>query len=206
MANTCNCSSDCLQTITLPSVTSTPGPAGPTGPSGAMVLYNEFAESTILTAGSWQNFSVDKTYSLPITQLSVGDRLKIESIGSAQMSVNKYIGVRLMFDNNPVTTAIAAMPHNLTGYFKFSTVLDVVGVTGSALNIRAYTRYEYSWSNPNTNMAAAEFNIEEKALTVDYATTPAKVLCMQGIISPSVVDATNYIKLNQFCVEYYKHI
>ena len=208
MANTCNCSSDCLQTVTLPSITSTPGPTGPAGSNGASVLYNEFTESTILTVNSWQNFSVDKAYGVPLTQLNVGDRLIVEATGSAQIPNinNKYVGIKLLFDNNLLTSAVAAMPHPYTGYFKFITTIDVVDVTGNASNIRAYTRYEYSWSDPNIAMVSGEFNIEQKTVTVDYATTPAKILRAQGILYGTTVDATNFVKLNQFCVEYFKKI
>lgn len=208
MTDPCICSCDCLPTITIPTSPGAPGATGATGPSGAVVMYNDATESSVLTANSWQNFFADKTYAIPITQLSVGDRLKVEAVGSAQMfsQFNKYVGIRLILDGTPVATAAASIPHTITGYFKISTVLDVVGATGSALNIKAYTRYEYSFSDPKVNMVSAEFNIEEKDVTTNYSTAPAKNIYLQGIIFPTVVDATNFIKVNQFCVEYYKHI
>jgi hypothetical protein len=200
----CGCS-DCLGVIPIPccetQTTTVIASAG-------IVLHNDNTESVILTANSWQNFFADKTYAIPITQLSIGDRLKVDAVGSAQMlsNFNKYLGVRLVLDGTPVATAAASIPHTVTGYFKISTVLDVVGATGSALNIKSYTRYEYSWSDPKVNMVSAEFNIEEKDVTTNYSTAPAKNIYLQGIISPAVVDATNFIKINQFCIEYFKKV
>jgi hypothetical protein len=199
--NKCN-----IETVVIQSVVGPTGAQGVPGQNGACVIHNEFTESDILTAGSWQNFSADKTFSIPLNLLSVGDRLKIEVTGSVQIESihNKSVGIRILVDTNPVTTARAALPHTYIGYGKFYTTIDVVGATGTALNLKTYTRYEYTFSDPKICMRPAEFNIEEKFITVDYATTPSKNIELQGVIDGSVVDATNYIKVNQFCVEYFK--
>jgi len=196
-----------LPTITIPTSTGQPGATGSSGSNGGVVLHNDATESSVLTVNSWQNLSTDKTYTVALSLLSVGDRLKIDVTGSATHNFsNTSLGARILFDSNPVTTAGASMPGKYIGYFKFSTILDVIGTTSSALNIKAYTRYEYCFHDPFISMVGADFNMEEKYVTVDYATTPAKKIEIQGIINGTIIDAVNYVKINQLCVEYFKKI
>lgn len=209
MSDTYSCGCGSTSTITIPCCPSTPGATGATGANGGVILYNDFEESEILGVNSWQNFYIDKSYDLSITQLSsIGDRLIVESRGQAQMPniSNKYIGAKLLFDNNDIATIEIPMSHTSTVYFKFITTFDVIESTNESLNIRSYTRCEYAWNNPSIAMTTGSFSIEYKDVTIDYATSPAKILKMQGILVGTTIDITNFVKIDQFCVEYFKKI
>jgi len=210
----CNCNYDCIPTITIPTATCAPGATGATGANGGVVLYNDSllspSESYIQTDGSYQDFVGVKEYSVPLSQLSVGDRLKVDcqyyGTGFQEEWPKSGIGVQILFNGqNASIFEVYATRGSI--FMKTETTIDVIGATGTTLNLRSYSRCFYTLTTPHAGqLAPSGILISSSVMTVDYATTPAKTLKTQGAIMTTPDQTTIYWRCNQFCVEYLKKI
>jgi hypothetical protein len=210
MSDTYSCGCGSTSAITIPCCPSTPGATGATGPNGGVILFNDYNKtSTISSTGAPAYFSPSKTYSLPLTQITNGDRLKIESYYELATTdaANVFVGAGVYFNTNAIGGFVLIASSLATSFVKVITIIDVVGDTGDANNINIYSTAEYCKGNPFGVVQTLDPKIVyTNTYTIPYGTGATKEICALGVIGAGPINATTYCKCTQLCIEYLKKI